>query len=1028
MKIARFLLMSMVAFFFYSCAVEEHENQPVTGQKGPRFLLNYQINAPSASGNTRASLPAEDGESVMNTLHILFFEHSSGGTGKYVNFYQVPAEDIPATMSGTINLDIQGKDGLSNSSSYILLLIANGDAYIPGRNMTDWLETLDDSYTENDVINTTMSSFTVAPDGDPVVEAWDESQVLIRQNDLLMTTRSEKLSDQEIVDVRLVRALSRFDVEVTADGCTLETVSVWNAFPTTSIWQSNFNDYGNDVRRIKRFYGKEAAGNVLKGGIYSFENYVASPEQNDQVTTCLILGIKANGVRTYYRANIHPASKIQALKRNNAYKVVVQRVREAGGSTELDAYGDPKFLLDLTINDWMVDENGSIQYDGENILALPTTNMVFLPEGGTRVDNIFTLGAGHILYLSKTELPYGITAKLEGNTLTVNAAPSNQDRSGYVELRFGNLVGIINISQSGLIEQYLNLSAYEVPEFGYAQWNNSMVDPIQVTSSGPWTATVYNGPYFTFQSGDASVVKKQGVSGNSFTLVTSSANPDPGARYSFVHVVLDEFPDISRVLILTQSGTGGLELTPSASSVTFNAFGNYVGNEPTFAVNVNTGAEWEIVKMGANPDQFTATNMSGTGPGAFTITAIQNALDTEQSATFRVRLKDLPGVFKEITITQSKHSLSLNPTAVANIPAAGGNSGLITVTSTASWKATMVVENGEAYFGSTSGTTVITGDPGDTFVVTFDATTAPGVSPKVTVTVEIEGTEISKTLVINQTAFPARTLYVQSYNTAAGWWGDNTWGNNTNTKYFTHFRDILKNPSYFGPTGTIYTGTQSVQNGGWDYNPQPTVCIANLNGIGGSTNRTLWKNWLTSDDRNFAVVTTEMTRGTTTDFLQMFDSSYDTDGNGIYPSYPGYRRYLSEARNWCTSNSNRGEALWNYLTKTGPFRKTDDTDVDIANVSYINGDGHNTVIDSWASTTIPLIMTNGRIDVAVDPTHNMLIIGDFELFGSMGGYNSGAGHQPYSSINEDSQIFLKNLVAYVVNVAMYGDTFNNQFK
>ncbi len=1009
----------IIPLLMIACQRDEQED-PNTGKgSGNRFLLNYTI-ASSVSENARATIPSETGESVMNSLYLLFFEHSTGGTGKYITYYEVPAEDIPSTLAGTIEVDINGIDGLSNSSSYVVLLVANGDNYVPDRDMEVWLESLDANHTESDIINNSIASF---PTDDPLVEAWEDYQIKIKQDDLLMTAKTEKLAKQENVTVRFTRGVARFDVEIAAeiaDDFVLETVSVWNAFPTTTLWESSFNDYKSQ-ERIKRFYGKRAdeTTHQLKGGIYSFENYVADPVQNDEVTTCLILGIKNNDKISYYRVNIHPESKVQALKRNQAYKITVKRVRDEGDSTEEGAHGNNRFLLDLVINDWIQDDSGSIQYDGENILALPTTNMVFQPSGGERVDNIFTLGAEHTLILSKKELPDGITVALDGKKLTVKADPSTVDKSGFIELRFGNLVGIIKISQSGEVKQYIDLSTYEVPEFGSGIWASSLTEDIKVYSSGPWTATIYNGPYFSFQENDASDTEKQGINGEGFKLVTSSANAQPNFRYSFVHVVLDEFPDISRVVVLAQRGVGGISISPlpAGGVVKFDPQGVSLAGSLAFNVNVDPNTDWEIVKLGAYPDQFTANVMSGNGSGNFIIAAAVNTRDAEQTATFRIRLKDTPGIYEEIAIHQAKHSLSINPETVEAIEASGGTTNQITVTSTAPWKATLTLSKGTGYFG-TPGTMSISGVSGGTFDVTLDET--KGMGAKGIVKVEIDGTEINKTLNITQRSIPITPLYAQSYNASAGFWGYAgfyTPSSVPEAKYFTHFRDIMKDPNNFGPNGVVYTGEKSIQCKGIGSDPLSGTAIMNFNAIYPGR-YDIWRSWLRANDKNFAIMCTEHVWLNEREFLATLGLSYTfRSANRPIPT----KRYLTEAKAWCDSE-NKGAAIWEYLTTTGPFKKSDRTPVNIDNVVYMNGDGHNNTTTNWPATTIPLIMKDGTMDVGVDPANKLLIVGDFELFGCLGVY------QQWNSMNEDSQVFLKNLVAYVVNVAMYGDEFNNQFK
>lgn len=171
------------------------------------------------------------------------------------------------------------------------------------------------------------------------------------------------------------RSVARFDVYNSAAGYTLESVSVWNGYPSLFVWNGEPTAFDKAAKRIARLYGVESeAGADIVGKLYAYENYVPAPKQNDQVTTCLIIKVrnKQSSTASYHRVNVHPLESGQSLKRNNVYKLTVNSVKKEGYATELEAYKGALTSLSYSINYWDMDSHGTVQFDGDNILAIPS--------------------------------------------------------------------------------------------------------------------------------------------------------------------------------------------------------------------------------------------------------------------------------------------------------------------------------------------------------------------------------------------------------------------------------------------------------------------------------------------------------------------------------------------------------------------------------------------------------------------------------------------------------------------------------
>jgi hypothetical protein len=293
----------------------------------------------------------------------------------------------------------------------------------------------------------------------------------------------------------------RFDVrnDVTAD-YQLASVSIWNAYPSTSVWGGGDIDFSNAVSRIRFFYGRyDVAGNSAVG-LYAFENRVVAPVENDRFTTALIIGLKDLSTNTvsYYRVNISPNDSPQTLKRNNVYRLTIRNVGAAGYASEEDAYTrvDIANELDYVINTWGLEDDGLIVQDGNSMLSIPSQTVRIGREGGVFTYSIFTFNnSGLDLPLTISRQIYEpannqISSSLSGNVLTVTASPLGADaeRNGKVTLSYGGLEATMTIIQSPADETFLRLHmpGGRTPRFApFAGLSSGL---IRVEASGEWTA------------------------------------------------------------------------------------------------------------------------------------------------------------------------------------------------------------------------------------------------------------------------------------------------------------------------------------------------------------------------------------------------------------------------------------------------------------------------------------------------------------------------------------------------------------
>ncbi len=1006
MKKILFILSAIMATMFTGCQTDEWGNS--TGGSGNGdingFTINYTIDG-ALSSVTKATVPAIDGEEKINTMYMLFFEYTSGGIGKFLEAHDV--KELTGTddlgISGSLNIKFPSGSQLKKSEPYSILLCANIDSYlfssISGK---DDLNIMCEGLTENEV---TVLIQLVLKNGSGNYES-------IFRDNLPMSAKASKSVDEDILEINLVRAVSRFDVTNFDKNYKLVSTSIWNAYPVGNTWDNSFNKF--EYERTKRFYGVEATErNAILGNLYAYENYVTAPEVDDEVTTCLIIGLEdEDNDIYYYRVNINPTDIGQQLKRNNVYKTSINQVWGKGEKTEEEAYQSKELLLDIDINGWVLDNSGNILFDGENILAIPVKYVNLKAEGETVEYNIFTYGTG-TLQISNADLPVHISANLKGSELTITAEASSYTHTGYIELQFGSLKATINITQNSRNTDFITLSVASLPFFSAAA--NAMSDAIKVNSSGDWKAQIYNGEYFSFRS-DELKQDWTGQTTESFNIFTRSSNTDAAARYSFVLVSLIDNPEVSKVLVLAQRGVGGLTIEPAGDYYGFNAFGkptSVSGDYYQFKVSAYEGGDGSVpMKWKAEiTDGAAYFEIKDLESDKFNVYSTFNNTSAAVGGQLKVYLEDTPSVYKIIELYLAPHTVILNPnTITTKIKPAGGSTSVIEVNSSTTWSATISSSNTDAYFDDIPGKTTITGAAtGEGFVITFPKLSTPNVTPSATVTVTVDGTTIQRTITAEQEALPSKNPVWQSLTNSYGSIGPSYNG------YADKLYSLVRNTSYFGSNGTVYmpngfqflsssrtvSSSADVYQTSYDY---PT-----------SSQGTAIYNWWKSSNNKVLCIFND----------GYMSNSFSNIGLSDYRA-TSVAMSASLRRTFNPDQNILNNKLIKYLLEDGPFT-AGGTPLTPDDIYIVGRDAANNFVSSYPSTFVPILVhpTNpGLVILGIDPVNRLVVCGDVDIF------SSGAG----TSVNwvgtrgENNQKFMNNFIAWIANAVMYGEDFTNQFK
>ena len=1037
------LLLPLLFLFLDSCRrPEEHPVVIVPDE----FELELSMSAPSA--RSYATVPSEAGEARVNSLHLLFFEHSDDETGAFVAHHEIPpsrlvedGEAIDLAQGKTLTVRFGNDSPLNKSTSYSILVIANAlnpsdrTKTIWGTPVDDWLSSFD-SFTEGDVTRDSRYS-----------RASSSASPFARDN-LLMSARIAREAGQPRTRAILSRVVARFDAELRADlPYKLRSLSIWNAYPETSIWERDDFEYA--AMPLQRFYGIETGEKASRGGLYAFENYVNAPAVNDDRTTCLVIGLEdeSDGHTYYYRQNICARDCPQQLKRNNVYRVSIQRVNARGAASELEAYRSEEVLLETIINAWNAGQGGEMFYNGESALILPASLVSFTSAAETREYRVYARGAGKLAITGNT-LPDGLSATLDDDKLTLAAAAGEANpRGGYVELSFGSLRGIINVTQEAAVTRYLRLGATSVPVFAGNVAATS--EEIRVNSSGDWTARIYNAnyPYAgdrpAFAFGDATSVDlvKTGASGQGFTVSTTGPNghiagspPVAAPVVSFLLVQLDDDPTVRKVLMLTQKPAGGFAMGSSQKQLLFDASGRPLpgaSNKELFAVKTSDPDEaWNATLSGADAGAFQLLDPTGAAPlalphvgdGGFVIKASDNALDKELSAAATVTLGAQSFVIK---LSQARHVLSITPGTLSPLLAAGGTTPDVVVNSSAAgkkWRATLVnaTPSQQASLSADApGVLEIVGQPlGGSFNVTFPPLTQPFVAPRAAVTVQMEDYPwLVATLVVSQQSYKPRAIAVQTAHATYG--RMDAPGNHYN--YFSAASDALRARDNFGPNENAKVRIAAGSLASWPRN----ATVSNTSAV------LFINNGLSSSQRSSAVAWRKEHPGNTIIFaLDLGNSNNESLLRAIYNdatlrvSDPSLNDsdWNNRATLAARGGTEEGRArLWKYLVGgAGPFGEVNADNVDL-HPRYDMVDG----ALSHAPPTLITLLTVRRennaeyIQLAIDPVQNIVIIGNMDMF---------AGTNNRFPEGSDNWKFLHNFLAYVVNAAQYGDVFLSKFK
>jgi len=686
--------LSLITLFIFiiitiSCSDEDTKREILSNPNG--FTLSYSMDEPH-SVLTRSIIDVEEGEDRLSSFYILFFENTTGGTGNFLEAIDV-RESVSGDLfsTGNVNIEFPSGSGLKNSEKYTMLLCSNIEAYTHIYDIES-LITFCDGKTENEVTGLLLQSIEGVAPGDQ--EQQDDTNRIFSA-ELPMGAKYIKEANVSQVTVELTRTVARFDVFCEAAGYELFSASIWNAYTEGFVWEGNFTDY--IAPRTERFYGVKAnREKEIIGSLYAFENYVPDPEQNDKVSTCLIIGLKnleTNHIE-YFRTNVNASNTYgQQLERNNAYRTIIKNVLSKGDENERGAYENEKLLLDIDVNEWKVDDSGTIQVSGEKVLAMPTSIARLFAQGETREYYVYTIGQGvpaitgeylpeNIKATLKLAPGYSENADFKKSILTFHAdagTTKNRNETYKVDITFANLNASVTVEQIEGNRDYLHLNLSEMIEVNVV---GQPSENVTVASSGTWVAEILKSDLFSFSSRTAQY-RVEGTSGESFNVYAIENNTTGNTHYWFVRVYLKDKPEVSQNLVIAQPvipDQNYLIITPdifdnmsagggSTVPITIYSSGAWTGTVIDYE---NAAAYFETYPKPVSPNlQETFTGQNGTS-FVITFNSLVDDLLSPGYVTFRFTLNNNTSVTKTVTIRQQPitESTPVMHVMIDNLPGA----------------------------------------------------------------------------------------------------------------------------------------------------------------------------------------------------------------------------------------------------------------------------------------------------------------------------------------------------------------------
>lgn len=1007
-------------------------NRP--GAEDDFLTFTYRVDGMTTNSATRAAVSPIEGETSIQSLHLLFFHASGDQSGTLVGTVSLQdgaGELGKLTMETSYVLPSDGAE-INPSRAYRIIGIGNLDEFVEDANLwlAQWDGVTEAFFRENAMVET------AGTDNEGDYETYNP----IKINALLMNGFVDKPANTKNIQMVLTRNVARFDVQNNATTHKLQTVSIWNAYTQSSITSDARLNYSMDARHTKRFYGidcPETPGNIITGGLYAFANYSDTPAINDKNTTCLIVGLAPTdgSARRYYRVNVNSIASAQHLKNNFAYNITVLSVSGEGYPTEKEAWEGTKNQLVYNVNNWNLDDNGLIVSDENSILVVPVKTVKINSQGGEfsySVTTFSTLESPAPLRI-KSQLfdpaDGNITARISNGNLVIEASAMNtgeEKRSGIITITYAGLEATVNILQTASGDAFLEVTLNSGWKEFLPPTANTMSEYINVKASGSWTAQLHGSTHFAFQNSLGDYVRQvssREFTNNKFLIYTTIPNESKTeTEKGFVLITLDSDPtNYIAVVTVNQASKGGIETSPeNLETIQFFGSGNLEtteGNLETivpssrFKFKVSSAgsiSENNVKLAGENYNKFDFTYDVATGY----ITVWAKGMNfTKDPYTATIVVSDNKNGNLLVNIVEKPLILNLTPPA-EYVKAIGGQSGQIVVDiedPDAKWTAEITtvatgeraIFNHKAKLRKANGELLGAGEVTDqNLIVEFPKIYYPnretGIKAVVTLTTN---NGVTGTCEVYQDKLAANNLKIWSR------WSDGTvftYGSLGNKTYFDGFINRLNTKIPSGLSSVLTMGTNS-NRGVFPTNEHVWLQTSNSN----TSDTPCWtevNEWYNNENNDGVVVYMMGEANNHFSYASVYSKGYTHGGTG---------RSSGSVRLNAGVNNTR---IYDFIINRGNSTISTPTQLTFYN------DVINSYLSAYPEGAVPILnYASGGFCLVVDPINRAVFMGDETMFRELYLNDTAGGYLNYN----DRSAFIYNLIDYLLNAAKYGSHFTD---
>jgi hypothetical protein len=371
------------------------------------------------------------------------------------------------------NISFPAPDALNDNTTYKVLVIVNGSSSFTGSSssMADYISVNHGRSYQGmkDFIELTNTKRLK-----PSLPFWGESSYL------------HKSDGSASIGITLTRAVAKIRLHNTTNRFRIAWAKVSNYRTGGYLFHATGHTGNIAAGATSPAIGNDEVTRPIEGteqinsGLYCFPNMVSASTQADNKTTCLVIagyynpagwgvGETTTDPPTFYRVNISRGEgDVQILKPNKLYTIKIDQVNGKGDETEEGALDNKNSSINVTINDWVEDNDGSeIETDKEGNFLQATPSYITFSHAKDEVKYIdinikegttwnYALSSNIYFSAVKDPLdPYRLVVKTLSNgemakahTASINITVSR----GNQLLNLSKKINLTQLSEDGTVE------------------------------------------------------------------------------------------------------------------------------------------------------------------------------------------------------------------------------------------------------------------------------------------------------------------------------------------------------------------------------------------------------------------------------------------------------------------------------------------------------------------------------------------------------------------------------------------------